>query len=169
MNHPSFRKSGLELPWNRLRRKTPSLPDKAKPPTTESTRLPEVAADPFGEDAGSPVGLGLQAEERREAEREARLGLPSAPDAPFPEPHLLRLHRPEIVGHFRSPKVGHFRSPLTAYRALDDAHDQARHRNRLVREGIWPMCTRTKTDKEVSFYLCDECAEKRAQRRKGAA
>ena len=127
MQDPATSNRHRKRPWNRFRKNSAPPAEHAGPPVMEATRLPDEADDPFAENARRFIEPGLRPEERREAEREGRQGLPAAtaiapigrrtqapralPDCPFPPPPEGRrgLRRPRSSARSR-PATGHVRS-----------------------------------------------------------
>ena len=139
MQHSETPTWNWRRPWARVRdRKRASLrtvtPD---PAAAERTLLPNEIDDPLGESARRFIEPGLRQEERLEAEREARQGLP-ATTAATPSDGELRLRERFLTALARLRWNGD-----GAFETLDRAHDQACHRaqgiaadTRVVRDPI---------------------------------
>ena len=113
-------------PWDHFRKNSAPPAEHPGPPGVEATRLPDEVDDPFGENARRFIEPGLRPEERREAEREGRQGLPAA-TAIAPSDGELRLRERFLTALSRLRRKGD-----EAYDALDRAHDQSRHRAREI-------------------------------------
>lgn len=124
MQHAETRTGDRRRPWSRIWNRKKASPRAVGPgsPPAGPTPLPNEVDDPFGEDARGFIEPGLRPEERLEAEREARRGLP-ATTAATPSDGELRLRERFLTALARLRRKGD-----EAYDALDRAQDQARHR-----------------------------------------
>ena len=126
MRNPASNAWDWKRPWNRFHQKTPPPAETAERAAGTATHLPDAVDDPFGENARRFIEPGLRLEERKEAEREGRQGLP-ATTATAPSDGELQLRE-----RFRTAFLRLRRKADEAYDALNRAHDQARHRAREI-------------------------------------